>query len=380
MSNNAFQTFPQQGNQSRTNLTVQAKAPRGHGHRRKNKTKLVPVKPIVKQTKRPLNSWMAFRGKYPTSSRRVLVAEMRPAYYQLCFASLQQKEISTVMGKIWQHDPFKAKWAIIGKAYSVLRDKLGKENAPLDQFLEIICPHMDIIEPTQYFVIMGWEITTAEDGESFMHRNEKPIDARYFDVFYGVNDVICESYFSGYFTGSLHARLLPENKQAMSMATTAQPTSSDTNPLPVLAETHDDNADSTIRLDTNGLENDDGVLAVPALAEGVTAEAEPTYSTDEVTQEVTNVTEDAEDSSPKAPNPFSLISFNATAGQTAYTSKGDAVEFQNAHYELEGEYPFNEEFDPDKPATVSFDPFMGNQFDAFDVSDWNEYVDFDQYA
>ena len=62
---------------------------------------------------------------------------------------------------------------------------------------------------------------------------------------------------------------------------------------------------------------------------------------------------------------------NATAGQTASLSKGDAVEFQNAHYELEGEYPFNEEFDPEKPAIVSFDPFMGNQFDAFDVSDWD---------
>ena len=282
------------------------------------------------------------------------------------------------MGKIWQHDPFKAKWAIIGKAYSVLRDKLGKEKAPLDQFLEIICPHMGMIAPTQYFVIMGWEITIAEDGQSVMHRNEKPIHAHYFDVYYGVNDVICESYFNGYFTGSLPARLLDENIQVMSMATTAQPTSSDTNPLPVLAETHNDNADSTIHLDTDGLENDDGVLAVPALAEDVTAEAEPTYSKDEVTQEVTNMTEDAENSSLEVPNPPGLLSTTTTARHTTYTTVGNAFEFQNAHYDLEGEYPFNEEFDPDKPATVFFDPFMGNQFDAFDVSDWNEYVNFDQ--
>lgn len=379
MSNNAFQTFPQQTDQSRTVLTVQANAPRVHGHRRKNKTK-VPVKPIVKQTKRPLNCWMAFRGKYSTSSRRILVAEMRPAYYQSCFASLTQMEISNVMGKIWQHDPFKAKWAIIGKAYSVLRDKLGKENAPLDKFLEIVCPNMSIIEPTQYFVTMGWEITIAEDGEAFMHRNEKPINALYFLSYHGVNEVICESYYGGYFTGDLPARLLPTNEQAMSMTTTAQPTSGDTNPLPVLTETHDDNVDSTIHLNTDGLENDDGVLAMPALAEGVTVEAEPTYSTDEVTQEVTNMTEDAEDASLNAPSPFSRFLVDTTAGQTASLSKGDAHEFQNAHYELEGEYPFNEEFNPDKAATVSFDPFMGNQFDAFDVSDWDQFVDFDQYA
>ena len=60
---------------------------------------------------------------------------------------------------------------------------------------------------------------------------------------------------------------------------------------------------------------------------------------------------------------------DTTAARTGYTSKGDAVEFQNAHYELEGQYPFNEEFDPEKPATVSFDPFMENRFNAIDVSD-----------
>ena len=379
MANNAFQTFPQQTDQSHTRMMVQANAPRGHGHRRKNK-KVAPVKPIVKQTKRPLNSWMAYRGKYPTSSHRILVAEIRPAYYQICFASLQQMHISNVMGKVWQHDPFKAKWAIIGKAYSVLRDKLGKEKAPLDQFLKIVCPPMNMIEPTQYFVTMGWEMTIAEDGQAFVHRNEKPIDARYFLLFHSVNDVICQSYFSGYFTGSLPAHLLPIEEPAMSMATTAQPTSSDTNPLPVLADTHDDNADSTNHIDADGLENDDGVLAIPALAQGVTAEAEPAYSTHEVTQEVTDVTEDAEDSSLKAQNPFGMFLVDTTAAPTTNFTEGDAFGFQNAHYELDSEYPHNEEFNPDKPATVSFDPFMGNQFDAFDVSDWDEFVDFDQLA
>ena len=58
---------------------------------------------------------------------------------------------------------------------------------------------------------------------------------------------------------------------------------------------------------------------------------------------------------------------------------GDAHVFQNVHYYLEGGYPYNEEFDPNQPATVDFDPFVGNQFDAFDVSDWDEFVDFSQY-
>ena len=64
MSNNAFGTFPQQTNQPRTSLMVQAHVPRGHGHNRKKKMKLVPVKPVVKKAKRPLNAYVAFRGKY----------------------------------------------------------------------------------------------------------------------------------------------------------------------------------------------------------------------------------------------------------------------------------------------------------------------------
>ena len=82
----------------------------------------------------------------------------------------------------------------------------------------------------------------------------------------------------------------------------------------------------------------------------------------------------------KPPNLFDLSMVDAAAGQTASRSKGDAVEFQNAPYELEGEYPFNKEFDPEKPATVSFDPFMGLHVDVKDVSDWDQFVDFEQYA
>ena len=73
---------------------------------------------------------------------------------------------------------------------------------------------------------------------------------------------------------------------------------------------------------------------------------------------------------------MSIIS--STAGPAQSAIRGDAHGFQNAHNYLEGEYPYNEEFDPNQPATVDFDPSLGNQFDAFDVSDWNEFVDFGQ--
>jgi hypothetical protein len=80
---------------------------------------------IVLAAKRPLNSWIAFR-----------------AYYSPIFTTFQQKDISGFLKRMWNADPFKAKWTIVAKAYSIIRDKVGKAQAPLDVFLQIVCPHI----------------------------------------------------------------------------------------------------------------------------------------------------------------------------------------------------------------------------------------------
>jgi hypothetical protein len=79
----------------------------------------------VLAAKRPLNSWIAFR-----------------AYYATIFTTFQQKDISGFVTRMWQKDPFQAKWTLVAKAYSIIRDKVGKAQAPLDTFLEIVCPHI----------------------------------------------------------------------------------------------------------------------------------------------------------------------------------------------------------------------------------------------
>ena len=115
---------------------------------------------------------------------------------------------------------------------------------------------------------------------------------------------------------------------------------------------------------------------------------DPTFGAREVAQEDSHETDNhgfeldtgnAQEPGVNSPNPFDISIINSSAGPAQSAIRGDAVEFQNAHYYLEGEYPFNEEFDPNQPATVDFDPFFGNQFDSFDVSDWDEFVDFSQY-
>ncbi|KAI9884389.1 MAG: hypothetical protein M1823_003821 [Watsoniomyces obsoletus] len=73
---------------------------------------LTPM-PIVKRFKRPLNSFIAYRS-----------------YYSSMFSALQQKEISGLLNRLWQAGPFKAKWTILAKAYSVHQKQLWQSWFP----------------------------------------------------------------------------------------------------------------------------------------------------------------------------------------------------------------------------------------------------------
>ncbi|KAF1351344.1 mating-type protein ALPHA1/MAT-1/A-1, partial [Delphinella strobiligena] len=105
---------------------------------------------------RPLNSWMAFRS-----------------FHAPIFKTFQQKNISGLLTRLWQNDPFKAKWSILAKAYSMIREHKAKDAAPLDKFLSHTCPHIGIIPKNDYLSVMGWEIV-EENGEVRMERRFAP--------------------------------------------------------------------------------------------------------------------------------------------------------------------------------------------------------------
>lgn len=59
---------------------------------------------------------------------------------------------------MWNHDLFQAKWAIIAKSYSIIRDNMGKSNAYLSEFMALIVPVIGIIEAHDYLEVMGWAL------------------------------------------------------------------------------------------------------------------------------------------------------------------------------------------------------------------------------
>ncbi len=335
-------------------------------------------------------------------------------YYSTMFLSFQQKEISGFLTVLWQNDPFKAKWSILAKSYSLIRDSQGKANAPLEKFLAINGPLIGVIEPAEYLEALSWEVAVDEDGQTVMRRNGNSIDEQLFITNVSVNDVIRNSYNEGYFTGDLSEVLLADNEAAMTMAASVQPTSNaqhstaghidshETNfaptdnikgsskgkeELPMTIVIDDDESDSAMATNANEAvreksmaeDNDDFPEDSTAMA---TENAPPTGDT----FAVMTVTVTSPVHNPRNLSPGSLQTIDADMTETPSRNNASANDtavssLSASAFNLNGEYPFNTEFDPDSSG-ATFNPFMGNQFDVFDMSDveWDAMIDFDATA
>jgi hypothetical protein len=56
----------------------------------------------------------------------------------------------------------------------MIRDALGKEQSPLDKFLQIICPAIDIITQDEYLHKLNWEMETGNDGRLILTQTTPP--------------------------------------------------------------------------------------------------------------------------------------------------------------------------------------------------------------
>ncbi|KAJ5708375.1 Mating-type protein MAT alpha 1 [Penicillium malachiteum] len=107
---------------------------------------------------KPLNSFMVFR---------TFLAPLLPG--------LQQKKKSRVISAFWQHDPFKAHWAVLGKAYTNLRDHFTLTDQSLSTFIQITKGLFNFPTPDLYLIHLGWRILRGH-GEDFkiIHSSLRP--------------------------------------------------------------------------------------------------------------------------------------------------------------------------------------------------------------
>ncbi|KAL8693284.1 MAG: hypothetical protein Q9218_001844 [Villophora microphyllina] len=294
----------------RTPQAIARARARGYGGITKTKNGVLSLKMAKVKTTRSLNSFMAFR-----------------CFYSSLFEEFQQKVISTYIVFLWESDPFKAKWAIVAKAYSAIRDVVGKEHAPLDSFLMLVTKFVGIIEPHDYLIVMGWEILVNGTGTVSLTRGDfSAVDSKMLSTTISVEDIISFAGQHGYAGMDDSATLAgPSSQPTIAMAAAAQPA--------VLSSgTH-----------TSASANTSVSNIMPAVS----------------TNAVQNVV---------APAPQVNHATNISQPVAANAAPTTATpNFDNCI----GTFAFDDLLDWDPEANLPiFDPFDGDPFDAFDMSAW----------
>jgi hypothetical protein len=118
------------------------------------------------------------------------------------FKPWPMKKLSNPMGVMWESDPNKSLWSLMAKAWSIIRDQIGKDKAPLDQFFQIICPYLNIPSPEAYLERHGWELVIGADGSPTLSRNFAPSSdlcgAGIVNMALSVEDIIIYCQSMGY--------------------------------------------------------------------------------------------------------------------------------------------------------------------------------------
>lgn len=286
------------------------------------------------------------------------------------FTNIQQKDISTILQNLWRLDPFKAKWTILAKAFSVIRDDKGKKNASLDTFLAISAPFVDIVQPTNYLAIMGFQLTIVNNQATLSQQPNYSINTinhRLLTTTRSVSDVVDNCCSHGYFT-EIRTDAGPSNTQgAMIMATHTQSFPVNVALIPEVQSLSVNNEDNgqgaevnTQGVKTGGHSDSEGEgSAQPTIQNSV-------FST---THAATGLEGSGSNLTQSLAEPNNLIDHDLDTIPNLTMAMID---------ESFGGFPYNQAFDPNATESYVFDPFNGygfnavdmNDFDAFNMDDW----------
>nr|QFP98362.1 MAT1-1-1 [Aureobasidium zeae] len=320
---------------------------------------------------RPLNSWMAFRS-----------------YHSPIFKSFQQKDISGFLTRMWQNDPFKAKWSILAKAYSMIRENNTKDAAPLDKFLAITCPLIGMIPRDEYLVVMGWNIVDMDGGKK-MERFFTPEISSFPESILTTNlsseDLVTHCLHISYVqqaddnivrnqgsTAALSMAAQPTYSSNLSFGTSTQPDLMSAQPMinstqPII------NSTQPIVNPTQSFDTSTQAIftsALPAVLPTQTASSPMQFGF--VNAEPDNQIQQAENIN------HGFLFGDSVQGALFHNNNGAAgasgAVRQAVHDLGAQEFPFMDEFDPFGSSALDFDPFSMNHDAAFASNSIGTYL------
>jgi hypothetical protein len=112
-------------------------------------------------------------------------------------------KLSALLALLWESDPNKPLWSLMAKAWSCIRDCIGKDRAPLDGFFGIVCLFLKMPTPSMYLELYGWTLTTNQEGGPKLSRDDKiqlvSVSAARRPI--SVEDIIAYAQMNGYAQG-----------------------------------------------------------------------------------------------------------------------------------------------------------------------------------
>ncbi|MCJ1404211.1 hypothetical protein MMC11_007436 [Xylographa trunciseda] len=289
---------------------------------------------------RPLNSFMIFRS-----------------HYSPLFSGMQQKDISANVTNLWKDDPFKAKWAILAKAYSMIRDSSGKQNTPLDKFIAINGPYIGILASKDYLRTLGWEISLGENQLKLNRVLEvelASLDEELLTTNLSVANIISYSIDMGYVSAEGNAVSVESSEPSMIMAS---------HPVQRVHDRSNVDTQNGVSPRTSVVaggvhsNNHGSSNARPTATAATTSAADDAWLAAELQQMIDD----------------EKVEADLKAKAAAVDDDDDDINLMmlsSDFYTLETEFPFNEEFDP-SGASYDFDPYMGDAFNAYHIADFS---------
>ncbi|KAJ6026799.1 Mating type protein [Penicillium canescens] len=137
--------------------------------------------PLSQRRLRPLNSFMIFRS-----------------FCSPMFPGIPQKVKSTVISQLWEEDTMKPQWAVLAKAYTLIRDHFEVDHPSLPAFVKLVAPLIGLGEPDVYLKACGWKIRQADDHMEIVREGNSNVPRQFSPNPLSVYQVVqfCEA--SGY--------------------------------------------------------------------------------------------------------------------------------------------------------------------------------------
>lgn len=298
-------------------------------------------------------------------------------YYYRMFTGIQQSQISRLLERFWRLDPFQAKWTILAKAFSVIRDDKGKKDASLDAYLAISAPFVAIVRPADYLGMMGYQLTVVNNQATMIRQqnfNINAIDRALLTTPHSVNDVVENCYRQGFITENRTDAGPSNSHGAMIMATNASPVPMPVHSNPVPMPVHSNLAPVPVHstqaeqssLTESGTNTQRGEANI---------QDEQTVTQDEEVKENTGSDEQQSDQPVTQSSVFGIDVVTTGVGSPGNYLTDDSFPIltMDTIDQSLGQFPFNDAFDPGLREGYVFDPFGGYNFGATDMSDVAEF-------